>query len=92
MFFSYLLEVSGLGKNIIAKINIGTFILSSLLCFILPYNVFYGDGIYYTYGLDTKYTYLISTLYIFSIFIVVFLKRKVIVKKKAIQTFILQIP
>lgn len=89
LFFSYLLEISNLGNGIFKKINIGTFVLSIVLCFILPYDAFYGDGIYYTYGLDTKFIYFVSILYTSIISIIVILKRKVIAKKKAIPIYLL---
>ena len=68
LFFSYLLEVSDLRKSLIAKINVGTLIVSSVLSLVLPYDIFYGEGVYYTYGLDTEFVYLISILYTSIIF------------------------
>ena len=89
LFFSYLLEVSDLRKSVIAKINVGTLLVSSVLSLVLPYEMFYGEGVYYTYGLDTEFVYLISILYTSIISIIVFLKRKVIVKKKTIPIYLL---
>ena len=90
-FFSYVLEISNSNKNIYKVLNITLFLISLLLIATLPYKAYIdtSNGIYYTYGLDTKYTYFISIMYTSFISFVSIVKHKVISNKKAIPIYIL---
>ena len=90
-FFSYVLEISNSNNKLFKIANLIILIVSVLLIFVLPYEVFVDttNGIYYTLGLDTKYTYLISILYTTVISLISIIKHKVISNKKAIPIYIL---
>ena len=91
LFFLYVLEISNLKNNKTTKFNILLMIIFSIIAFFLPYKGYFNsnDGIYYTFGMDTKFVYLISTLYTSAISFIAFFKNKVISKKKAIPIYIL---
>ena len=90
-FLSYVLEISNSNNKLFKIANLIILIVSVLLIFVLPYEVFVDttNGIYYTLGLDTKYTYLISILYTTVISLISIIKHKVISNKKAIPIYIL---
>ena len=91
LLFSYVLEISNLNNKIFKGFNIAVLILSVIMVTILPYN-FYSDGangIYYTYGLDTKYTYLLSILYTTLISIISIIRHKEMTTKKSIPIYLL---
>ena len=91
LLFSYVLEISNLNNKIFKGFNIAVLILSVIMVIILPYN-FYSDGangIYYTYGLDTKYTYLLSILYTTLISIISIIRHKEMTTKKSIPIYLL---
>ena len=91
LFCLYVLEISSLKNNKLKKLNMAIIVISSVIAFILPYQLYsnVNKGIYFTSGLDTKFTYFVSIIYVSIIFLITIFKRKSIVDKKAIPIYIL---
>ena len=90
-FLLYVFEISNnkvkLAKKLVGILAIGF----SLAILFLPYQGHSNtvDGIYYTYGLDTKLTYLVSSVYCIVISLITIVKRKTFSKKKALPIYLL---
>ena len=91
LFFLYVLEISNLSSLILKRVNEIIALISVALIFFLPYKIFVNldEGIYYTFGYDTKYTYFISILYTIVISLITIIKHKTISTKKAIPIYLL---
>ena len=90
-FLLYVFEISNIKVKMAKKI-VGIFaIVFTLAILFLPYQGFSNtvDGIYYTYGLDTRFTYLVSSVYYILITIITTIKRKTFSKKKALPIYLL---
>ena len=93
LFFRYVLEISIKKNNVIIIINQLVAIISSIIIFFLSYDAFFEptNGIYYTFGADTKFTYFISILYCLFLIILVIFRHKSITQKKAAPIYVLLI-
>ena len=90
-FFIYVLEISKIENKLLKRISLIIACVFSLTVFFLPYALYIDpiESKYYTYGLDTRIIYFISIIYTIAISVIVFLKNKTIVSKKAIPIYLL---
>jgi len=74
-------------ENMFFVILIGFYIASSICLYIFDLNIFYEDGIAYTYGLGTQFLYGLFSIIITSWIIMLIKNRKIVTKYKLLPIF-----
>lgn len=92
-FFMYIVYISVKEKlqlyRTIKKLNITLIIISGIIIFVLPINLFNENNVMYTYGGSVTFLYLIEVLYILVIGVLTFFNIRNLISRKYLPIFVL---
>lgn len=93
LLFLYVLEISNLNNSKVNKIIAWILLLTSIVIFVLPFDVFIDKvkGVYYINGLGTNFVYVLSVIYVTLFLVIIFIKRKVVSQRKVFPIYMLTI-
>lgn len=92
-FFMYIVYISVKEKlqlyRTIKKLNITLIIISGIIIFVLPINLFNENNVMYTYGGSVTFLYLIEVLYMLVIGVLTFFNIRNLISRKYLPIFVL---